>query len=141
MKIIMSCRTESRDYRTDLGFNLIVVVDLKQQTTTKTIKREFEGEDILTEYSVLGFRVDLYFHKYKVAIEVDQFGHWDRNIDYEIKRQKAVKEELGCKFIRINPDERNFNERKPVTKIYMHIKVNQKIINRQYFEKTVRTGI
>lgn len=71
----MSCRTESRDYRTDLGFNLIVVVDLKQQTTTKTIKREFEGEDILTEYSVLGFRVDLYFHKYKVAIEVDQFGH------------------------------------------------------------------
>ena len=71
----MSCRTESRDYRTDLGFNLIAVVDLKQQTTTKTIKREFEGEDILTEYSVLGFRVDLYFHKYKVAIEVDQFGH------------------------------------------------------------------
>ena len=141
MKIIMSCRTESRDYRTDLGFNLIVVVDLKQQTTTKTIKREFEGEDILTEYSVLGFRVDLYFHKYKVAIEVDQFGHWDRNIDYEIKRQKAVKEELGCKFIRINPDEGNFSERKPVTKIYMHIKVNQKIINRQYFEKTVRTGI
>ena len=69
----MSCRTESRDYRTDLGFNLIVVVDLKQQT--KTIKREFEGEDNLTEYSVLGFRVDLYFHKYKVAIEVDQFGH------------------------------------------------------------------
>ena len=42
--------------------------------------------------------------------------------DYEIKRQKAVKEELGCKGIRINPDEGNFNERKPVSKIYMHIK-------------------
>ena len=75
MKIIMSCRTESRDYTTDLGFNLLVVVDLNQQTIIKTIKREFEGEDILTEYSVLGFRVNLYFHKCNVAIEVDQFGH------------------------------------------------------------------
>ena len=27
------------------------------------------------------------------------------NIDYEIKRQKAIKKEPGCKFIRINPDE------------------------------------
>ena len=56
------------------------------------------------EYGILGYRVDLYFHDYKLAIEVDKFGHSDRNIDYEIKRQNAIEKELGCIFNRINPD-------------------------------------
>ena len=33
-----------------------------------------------TWYSVLGYRIDLYFHKYKLAIEVDELGHADRNL-------------------------------------------------------------
>ena len=56
------------------------------------------------ESGILGYRVDLYFHDYKLAIEVDKFGHSDRNIDYEIKRQNAIEKELGCIFNRINPD-------------------------------------
>ena len=39
-----------------------------------------------TQYTFLGYRIDLYFHKYKFAIEVDELGHDDRNIDYEIQR-------------------------------------------------------
>ena len=35
-------------------------------------------------YSVLGYRIDLYLHGYKLAIEVDEFGHSDRVIDSEI---------------------------------------------------------
>ena len=31
-----------------------------------------------------------YFPKYKLAIEIDEQGHHNRNIDYEIERQKAV---------------------------------------------------
>ena len=58
-----------------------------------------------TQYSVLGYRVDLYFHDYRLAIEVDESGHKNRNTDYEIQRQKATEKELGCKFIKINPDE------------------------------------
>ena len=42
-----------------------------------------------TQYSVLGYRTDLYFHGYKLAIEVDELGHTNRNIDNEIERQKA----------------------------------------------------
>ena len=48
----------------------------------------FEGENMLTQYSVLGYKIDLYFHDYKLAIEVDKNGHKDRNVDHEIKRQK-----------------------------------------------------
>ena len=40
------------------------------------------------QYSKLGYRIDLYFHYYKLAIEIDENGHSDRNIEYEIKKQQ-----------------------------------------------------
>ena len=44
--------------------------------------------------------IDLYFHNYNLAIETDENGDNDRIIDYEIKKQKAIEQELGCEFIR-----------------------------------------
>ena len=58
------------------------------------------------------------FHDYKV----DEEGHKDRNIDHEIKRQEAIKEKLGWEFIRINPDEENFNIFKAINEIHRYIK-------------------
>ena len=55
----------------------------------------FEGENIKTQYSVLGYRIDLYFHKYKLAIEVSELGHTNRNINNETERQKALEKELN----------------------------------------------
>ena len=75
-----------------------------------------------TQYSVLGYRIDLYIHKYKLAIEVDELGHADRNLSNEIERQKALEKELDCVFIRINPAEENFNIFKQINKIHRHIK-------------------
>ena len=43
-----------------------------------------------TQYSVLGYRIDLYFHSYKLAIEIDGNHHSDRNIEYEMRKQKAI---------------------------------------------------
>ena len=105
-----------------MGSNVIDAFNARQQTLTKTIKGVFEGEDIQAEYSVLNYIIDLYFRKYKLAIEVNEFGHSDRNINYEIEKQRTIKKELGCKFIRINPDEENFNERKALNEINKHIK-------------------
>ena len=67
---------------------------------------------------MLGYRNVLYFHKYKLAMEVDEFNHWDSNIAYKIKRKKAIENELECTFIKINPDEKNFNIFKSITKIH-----------------------
>ena len=36
-------------------------------------------------------------------------SHSDRNIDCEIKRQKTIGQELDSKFIRIDPDKKNFD--------------------------------
>ena len=80
----------------------------------------FEGENMQTQYSVLGYKNDLYFHDYKLLIEVDEKGHKDRNIDHKIKRQKALEKELNCEFIRINPDEKDFNISKAINEIHRH---------------------
>ena len=42
------------------------------------------------QYDVSGCRIDLYFHDYKLAIEIDENGHSDRNNGYKIKRQKTI---------------------------------------------------
>ena len=47
-----------------------------------------------TQYIVLSYRIDLYFHDYKLTIEIDENGHSNRNIDYKIKRQKAINKNL-----------------------------------------------
>ena len=82
----------------------------------------FEGENIQTQYNVLGYRIDLNFHDYKLAIEIDENGSSDRNIDNEIKRQKTIEQKLGCKFIRIDPDKENFDVFKAINKILKYIK-------------------
>ena len=64
----------------------------------------------------------MYFYDYKLGIEIDENGHSDRNIDYERKRQKAIEQELSCKFIRINPGKEDFDIFKTINEIFRHIK-------------------
>ena len=45
-----------------------------------------------------------------------------RNIDCKIKRQKAIEQELGSKFIRIDPDKEDFNIFRTFKEIFKHIK-------------------
>ena len=72
----MDCRTDnSCSLKKKLGFKLHNVINTKEQTIINSIKDTFERENIQTQYSVLGYRIDLYFHKYKLAIEVDELGH------------------------------------------------------------------
>ena len=127
LKVIMDCRTdESCNLKRNLGFRLHDVINTKEQTVINSIKDAFEGENMQTQYTVLNYRIDLYFHKYKLAIEVDELGHADRNLSNEIERQKALEKELDCVFIRINPDEKKFNIFKELNKIHRHIKKSTK---------------
>ena len=48
------------------------------------------------------FRIDVYFNKFLLAVEIDEKGHTDRDFIFEKKRQKVLEKILGCKFIRIN---------------------------------------
>ena len=66
------------------------MINAKEQKVINSLKEAFEGENMQTQYTVIGYRIDLYFHEYKLAIEIDELGHNDRNIDYEIQRQQAL---------------------------------------------------
>ena len=65
LKVIMDCRTEeSCNLKRNLGFRLHDVINTKEQTVLKSVKDPFEGKDMQTQYSVLGYRIDLYFRKH-----------------------------------------------------------------------------
>ena len=91
----MDCRTDKWcSLKRSIGFKLHDVISTKEQTVINSIKDAFEGEDMQTQYTVIGYKIDLYFHEYKLAIEVEELGHADRNINNEIERKKALEREL-----------------------------------------------
>ena len=86
----------------------------------------FEGQNMQAQCNVLNYSIDLYFHDYKLTIEFDENGHRDRNIEHKIKRQKTINQELGCKFIRNDPDKEEFDIFKTVNEIFRHVKQSAK---------------
>ena len=69
LKVIIGCRTdESCNLKRNLGFRLHNVTNTKEQTLKNSIKEAFEGEDMQTQYSALGYRIDLYFHNHRLSI-------------------------------------------------------------------------
>ena len=61
----MNSRTdESCKFKRNLGFILHDVINIKEQTVINSIKDAFKGENMQTQYSVLSYRTDIYFHKY-----------------------------------------------------------------------------
>ena len=81
----------------------------------------FSKEKILLQHSVLSYSIDLYFLKHKLAIAVDEKGHKDSEEHKETESQRAIKKELDCKFIRINPDKKDFDIDIDIGEIYSHI--------------------
>ena len=51
-------------------------------------------------------------------------------MDYKVKIQKAIKQEFGCKFIRIDPDKKVFDNFRTFNEIFRHIKQSTKISTR-----------
>ena len=91
-----------------LGFNQLDPMMNKQQATDVRLRKFFSNKETIEDLSALNYLIDFYFPKYKLAIEVDELGHKDRDQTKENKRQNNLKEYFDYKFIRINPDEENF---------------------------------
>ena len=59
------------------------------------------------------------------SIEIEENDLW-KSIDYETKRQKAIEQKLGCKFIRIDPDQEEFHILRIINEIFRYIKQSTK---------------
>ena len=82
----------------------VTIMKIKRAYKDAVSKREFEVPTDTHTY-----RVDLYFPGLKIAVECDEQGHRGRDPNYELRRQAAIEEKMGCKFLRYNPDARGFD--------------------------------
>lgn len=60
------------------------------------------------QYKVGKYYIDLYIPSKKLAIECDEYNHNMYENNKEIEREKYIKNELQCDFIRFNPCSKHF---------------------------------
>ena len=82
----------------------------KQESIALRIRKTFPNEEIIEDFYVKKFDyiIDFYLPERKLAIEVDELGHFDRGQITENIKQKELEEYLGCTFIRIHRNEKDF---------------------------------
>lgn len=100
----------------NINYQIITRLYKEQETVGQLIK-VFDYKEYKLQYSIGTYRIDLYFPNEKLAIECDEYGHKDRNSEYEKDRELFIKNELKCNFIRYNPDDPNFCIFKLIQKI------------------------
>ena len=94
----------------------------KEQDALNQIMQAFRGEEMIHQFGAGKYRIDLYFPKYKLAIECDEFDHRDRDIGYKVEQQKHIEKLLNCTFVRFNPVAKDFCILDVVNKIFVQIK-------------------
>ena len=99
----MNCRTPTVvQLKLILGFNEHDIVVTKEESVLTKIMKIFSSEKILLQPSVFkAYKVDLYFPRHNLAIEGDE-----KEYKYSKKNERGnnIKEYIGCKLIRFNPD-------------------------------------
>ena len=105
-----------------LGFTEHDIFLSKEQSVLNKLLEAFLREEMYQQYSVLNYKIDLYFVKYKLAVEIDEHGHKERDRKKKLSRENAIKQKLGCKFIRINPELKDFSITIEINRIFEQIK-------------------
>lgn len=87
-------------------FNLVMPIE---NQTLSFIETAYDGvTETIRQYSIDQYRVDMYFPKYKIIIECDEFNHVDRNPIDELERETYLISQ-GNHMIRYNPNENEFD--------------------------------
>ena len=94
----------------------------KEQDALSQIMQACRGEEMIHQFGVGKYRIDLYFSEYKLAIECDEFDHCDSVIGCKVERQKCIEKLLSCTFVRFNPDAKEFCILEVVNKILVQTK-------------------
>ena len=78
--IMMDTRTtKAVEFRAKFKINQHDPVLTKEQSIGSKIVKAFPKEKIKEQFFVLNEKIDFYFPRYKLAIEIDELGHLDRN--------------------------------------------------------------
>ena len=122
-KKIKSCRKSSKrflEFKQKLGLDPDVV-SCDKQDIIKILHDKFEGETIITQYSIKNKILGAYMPEYKTGIEIDECNHEYRNFNYEESRTKMI-EIHEITLIRTNPDDPNFDIKNLIVQVRICIK-------------------
>ena len=76
-----SNKPKAKELAKCMGLELVSHMKFEQETIGY-IMEAFQGEEMRLQYKVNKYRIDLYFPKYKLAIECDAFHHIQLRIVY-----------------------------------------------------------
>ena len=113
---------QKQNFRVILGLKEHDISLTKEQSVLNKLLETFSREEISLQHFVLGYKIDAYFVKYRLAVEIDENNHEQKDNKKELVKENAIKQKLGCEFIRINPDSDNFSIFTKIRAIFEHIK-------------------
>ena len=125
---------QRQNFRLLLGFKENDLFITKEESVLNKI---ISREEICLQFPVLNYKIDAYFPKYKLAIEIDELGH-HRDDDKEKVRENSPKQKLGCEFIRINPDSEDYDIFVETGKIHDQIADSTKKTNNIFTKKLLK---
>ena len=70
---------QRQNFRFALGFKEHDLFLTKEQSVLNKLLETFPREEILLQHFVLGYKIDVYFVKYKLAVEIDENNHEQRD--------------------------------------------------------------
>ena len=139
---IMDCRSPTAiGFRSKLGFNQTDLIMTKEQSVLIKVMKVFCSEEILLQHFVLNRKIDLYFPRHKLAIEVDEKGHKDRDKCKEIERKNSIKDILIVNLLELTLVKKKFDVYFQIDKIYNHInKLSKKSLIGRVFKRLSELG-
>ena len=129
--------TKAVEFRAKFKINQHDLILTKEQSIGSKIVKAFPNEEIKEDFFVLNEKIDFYFPRHKLALEVDELGHLDRNEEDEMRRQKKLEEHLKCTFLKINPDKENFDIFLELGKIESYISESNKKLTKESSKKSL----
>ena len=85
----MKKKEQKGNFRTLLGFKENDIMNREEYTTALQIEQLFSNEKIKPHHFVLNkYYIDCYFPEHKLAVEIDEKAHLDRNEDKDKKEKK-----------------------------------------------------
>jgi very-short-patch-repair endonuclease len=116
---------------TSIEFSKLLDIDKKMEFYTcvetdviKCLLKTFDCNIMIPQYKVGIYYIDLYFPEYLLAIEIDEKHHNNpTNVIKDSTRTQYIIQQLGCRFIRCKPYEKNFDLFSFINNIYIHLSV------------------
>lgn len=105
LTLIIHCKVstaKSIDFRSKLWLEHHVRVLSKEPSVRTVIMRSFSVERASLKHNVLGYFIDFYIRKHKLAIEIDEKVHTDKPKNKEKESEEKLEKELGRWLISLN---------------------------------------